>query len=112
MKKADKETITKELFGIEPIMINSSLLTAQTRKRLYWCGKLINGKYEQVKINQPKDKEIYLKDIVEEAVDEKYYVSEKALSTYTFNGKIKNLKDLTEKSSCLTATCHKGFGNV
>jgi len=112
MKKADKETITKELFGIEPIMINSSLLTAQTRKRLYWCGKLINGKYEQVKIDQPKDKEIYLKDIVEEAVDEKYYVSEKALSTYTFNGKIKNLKDLTEKSSCLTATCHKGFGNV
>lgn len=66
MSKANKEIITKELYGIEPIIINSSLLTAQQRKRLYWVGKLVNGKYEQVKIEQPEDKEIYLKDIIEE----------------------------------------------
>jgi len=69
MSKESKEIITKELFNIEPIMINSALLTAQNRKRLYWVGKLINGEYKQVKIEQPKDQEIYLKDIIEEKVD-------------------------------------------
>lgn len=43
MSKESKEIITKELFNIEPIMINSALLTAQNRKRLYWVGKLIDG---------------------------------------------------------------------
>jgi DNA-cytosine methyltransferase len=71
MKKADKETITEELFDIEPIMINSALVTAQQRKRLYWVGKLIDGKYEQLIIEQPKDKEIYLKDIIENGDTEK-----------------------------------------
>ncbi len=71
MAKAAKETITKELFDIEPIMINSALVTAQQRKRLYWVGKLVDGKYRQVKIEQPNNKEIYLKDIIEENVDTK-----------------------------------------
>jgi len=111
MGKENAKIISKELFDIEPIMINSALLTAQNRKRLYWVGKLVDGKYEQVKIEQPEDQEIYLKDIVEENVDEKYYISEKALKTYTKNNKVKNLKKLDEKSICLTATTHKGFGN-
>lgn len=68
MAKAAKETITKELFNIEPIMINSALVTAQQRKRLYWVGKLVDGKYRQVKIEQPEDKKIYLKDVIEEGV--------------------------------------------
>ena len=63
------------------------------------------------KIEQPEDQEIYLKDIIKDDVDEKYYISEKALETYTFNGKVKNLKELNDKSCCLTATTHKGFGN-
>lgn len=66
MSKASKQAITKELFNIDPIMINSALLTAQNRKRLYWVGKLVDGKYQQVKIEQPQDKKIYLKDIIEE----------------------------------------------
>ena len=69
MSKAAKETITKELFGIEPVMINSALVTAQNRKRLYWVGKLVDGKYEQVKIEQPEDQKIYLKDIIEDLPD-------------------------------------------
>ena len=68
MSKESKEIITKELFNIDPVMINSGLLTAQNRKRLYWVGKLVNGEYEQVKIGQPEDKEIYLKDIIEGGV--------------------------------------------
>jgi len=66
MSKASKDIITKELFDIEPVMINSSLLGAQNRKRYYWVGKLVDGKYRQVKIEQPEDKKIYLKDIIEE----------------------------------------------
>lgn len=95
MKKADKETITKELFDIEPIMINSALVTAQQRKRLYWIGKLVNGKYEQVKIEQPKDKEIYLKDIMIEGFTDR-------LKTYSLDAnyfKSGKLKSYSEKSS-------------
>ena len=65
MSKESQEIITKELFDIEPVMINSALLTAQNRKRLYWVGKLIDGEYKQVKIEQPEDQKIYLKDILE-----------------------------------------------
>lgn len=71
MKKEAKQKISEELFGIEPIMIDSALLTAQSRKRVYWVGKLINDKYEQVKIDQPKDKGILLKDILESGDTEK-----------------------------------------
>ena len=74
MPKEDKETITKELFGIEPIMINAALVSAQNRKRLFWVGKRVEDTYERVEISQPEDKGILLKDILEESVDEKYYV--------------------------------------
>jgi len=85
MSKASKELITKELFDIEPIMINSALLTAQNRKRLYWVGKLINGEYKQVKIEQPKDKEIYLKDIIENGAA---YQDKSHSLTASYNGAV------------------------
>jgi len=74
MPKEAKQMITAELFGIEPIMINAALVSAQNRKRLFWVGKLFGDKYEQVKIELPEDEGILLKDILEEEVDEKYYV--------------------------------------
>ena len=74
MPKEAKQMITAELFGIEPIMINAALVSAQNRKRLFWIGKLVGDKYEQVKIELPEDEGILLKDILEEEVDEKYYV--------------------------------------
>jgi len=46
------------LFGIEPIFINSSLLSAQSRQRYYWTN--IPG------IKQPEDRGIVLKDILED----------------------------------------------
>lgn len=56
MSKESKELILKELFNIEPVMINSGLLTAQQRKCLYWVGKLQeDGTYEKVEISQPQD---------------------------------------------------------
>jgi len=59
MKKEYENIITKYL-GVEPVLINSSLLSAQNRKRLYWCNW---------KVEQPEDKEILLKDIVHENTD-------------------------------------------
>lgn len=56
MKKEDRDIIT-QTFGVEPIMINSALVSAQQRKRLYWTN-IPN-------IQQPKDKGILLKDILE-----------------------------------------------
>ena len=55
MRKSEKDKIT-ELLGVEPIMICSSKLSAQTRKRLYWTN--IPG------VTQPKDKGILLQDIL------------------------------------------------
>jgi DNA-cytosine methyltransferase len=65
MSKATQD-IFSELLGVEPVMINSALVTAQSRKRLYWVGKLVNGKYEKVDIKQPRDKNIVLKEIIED----------------------------------------------
>tara|TARA_R100000734_G_scaffold18764_1_gene16443 strand:- start:2442 stop:3680 length:1239 start_codon:yes stop_codon:yes gene_type:complete len=45
------------LFGIEPILINSALLSAQNRNRLYWTN--IPG------IEQPEDLGIVLRDVLE-----------------------------------------------
>lgn len=72
MSNDAKNEITKNLFGVEPILINSSLLTAQHRKRLYWCGALQeDGSYKKVEIEQPQDKGILLKDILEDGDTEK-----------------------------------------
>jgi len=77
MPKEAKEIITKELFGIEPVMINASLVSAQNRKRLFWVGKLVGDTYVRVYIPQPEDRGILLKDILEGNVDEKYIVKTK-----------------------------------
>lgn len=60
MKKEYENVITGYL-GVEPIMIDSALVSAQRRKRLYWTN--IEG------VLQPEDKGIMLKDIVHENVD-------------------------------------------
>ena len=59
MKQADRDIITNAL-GVEPIMINSALVSAQTRKRLYWTN-IPN-------VKQPEDKGILLKDILESGI--------------------------------------------
>jgi site-specific DNA-cytosine methylase len=53
--KKEYQDIISQCLGIEPININSSLLSAQLRNRFYWCNW---------KVEQPKDKGILLKDIL------------------------------------------------
>ena len=83
MSRNCRDIITKELFNIEPIMINSSLLTAQQRKRLYWVGELqSDGSYKKVEIKQPDDKGILLKDILERGLP---YLEKSQTPTATYN---------------------------
>jgi DNA-cytosine methyltransferase len=56
MKKEYQNVITQYM-GVEPIEINSSLVSAQTRKRLYWTN-IPN-------VSQPEDKGVVLRDIIE-----------------------------------------------
>ena len=64
MSKAIYESIS-ETFGFEPIMIDSALVSAQSRKRYYWCGILQDdGSYRKANISQPEDRGIILRDII------------------------------------------------
>lgn len=65
------EAVLTKAIGVEPVMINSNLVSAQNRKRLYWTNI--------AEITQPEDEGIFIRDILEDDVDEKYYVSDKAL---------------------------------
>lgn len=68
MSKQIKESIS-ETFGFEPICINSALVSAQSRQRLYWVGRRNNnGAYDKVDISLPIDKGILLKDVIEDAI--------------------------------------------
>ena len=65
MSPAIRTQITAEL-GVEPVLINSALVSAQNRQRLYWVGKREpDGTYSQVDIEQPEDRGILLRDILE-----------------------------------------------
>lgn len=78
------ERVLSKAIGVNGIHINSALVSAQNRKRIYWTniGHEPGGLFGDLvcKIQQPKDKGILLKDILEKEVDEKYYLSEKMLS--------------------------------
>lgn len=65
MSPAIREQITAEL-GVEPVLINSALVSAQNRQRLYWVGRRNqDGTYSQVAVEQPVDRGILLRDILE-----------------------------------------------
>jgi len=83
MKKEFQDIISSYL-GVEPIEINSNLVSAQNRKRLYWTNI--------PDIEQPTDKNILLKDIVHEKVDICYSACTKDGKSYaltaTYNGAV------------------------
>jgi len=73
---------------LEPIMINSALVSAQNRNRLYWTN--IQG------IEQPQDRGIVLKDIIQN-------------NGFGVLKKGNKLIPKTGKSNCLDANYHKGL---
>lgn len=65
MSKEIRASIDKE-FGFEAVCINSALVSAQNRQRLYWVGKRnADGTYSKVNVEQPEDRGILLRDILE-----------------------------------------------
>ena len=67
MTNENKEIIS-EYFGHSPIMINSNLVSAQSRERYYWTN-IPN-------VSLPNDKGIMVSDIIESEVPEKYYLKQ------------------------------------
>lgn len=68
MKKEWQDIISEEL-GVQPIKINSNLVSAQNRERLYWTNIPVVG--------LPDDKKIYIEDILDTNFDSKYWLKER-----------------------------------
>ena len=149
MKKEYLDIIS-EYMGVEPIFIQSSLVSAQSRQRYYWTN--IPG------IEQPEERGIVLRDILEDQVGSEHYVGDNMQKNYKggnqlnpnyksqantihnsdkksgticagthgyANGYVgdkhkpvkqternaRHLKQLDDKSLCMTATMYKGAGN-
>lgn len=65
MSKAIRASIDKA-FGFEAVGINSALVSAQNRQRLYWVGRRnADGTYSKVHVEQPEDRGILLKDVLD-----------------------------------------------
>lgn len=58
--KKEYENVISETLGVEPTLIDSALLSAQTRKRLYWAN---------FSISQPEDRGVRLADILDDTGD-------------------------------------------
>lgn len=102
MSKAIRRSISKT-FGFEAICINSALVSAQNRQRLYWVGKRNpDGTYSKVDVEQPEDRGILLRDVLDGACawntierHQRSMVAEPV--NVTADG----------KAQCLRATCYK-----
>lgn len=107
MKKERQNTISEHLFWIQPVEIDSALVSAQRRKRLYRVGKRNEDwSYSQVVVSQPEDKGLLLKDILQDKVEEKYMLSEQLVNGFlnkssVFRDRFK-ITSPDEKGACLT----------
>lgn len=76
MRKADKDIIT-HLLGVEPILIDSALVSAQQRKRFYWTNI--------PSIEQPEDRGILMQDVLESDLA---YQDKSHVLTASYNGAV------------------------
>jgi DNA-cytosine methyltransferase len=102
------EKVLSKAIGVNGIHINSALVSAQNRKRIYWTniGMQPGGLFGDLVsiIEKPKDRGILLKDVLENEVDDKYFLKD---TSFIFN-RIKtnhqftpNIPNKNEKSNCL-----------
>ena len=106
------ERVLSEAIGLFGVHINSALVSAQNRSRIYWTNirtkkvGLFNELHSD--IPQPEDRKIFLRNIVESEVDKKYYLSEKMLGWLKRHSEKQSngirLLEVDGKSHCLTAT--------
>lgn len=89
------ESVFNETMGRKGIHINSALVSAQNRRRIYWTD--IHDD-----IPQPEDRGILLRDILEEEVDEKYFLSDKMIECLKGRVKTENNPICVAMPACLT----------
>ena len=102
------EKVLSKAIGVNGIHINSALVSAQNRKRIYWTniGMQPGGLFGDLVsiIQQPKDKGILLKDVLVNEVDEKYFLKENSFifkrieEKHEFTPRIPNEN---QKSNCI-----------
>ena len=95
------EYVIDEALKVKGKFVCSSLVSAQNRKRMYWT----NIKQEE----NIKDKKIFIKDILEDDVGEKYYLREKAIKR--LEGRL-NLEELKAKHSEGVFLCVDSNGRI
>jgi DNA-cytosine methyltransferase len=110
MKQEYLDVITEQVGGIEPILINSKLVSAQNRQRYYWTN-IPN-------VTQPEDKGIVLRDVLEDYTDDVYLAGEKLQKNYkggsqlnpNYKSQANTIHDVNKKSGTICAGTH-GYAN-
>lgn len=92
MKKEYEQVITDTL-GVKPVLLNSSLVSAQNRERLYWFNW---------EANTPKDKHLVISDIYQANTGKR--LTEKTASRPRT---LRNLRHHNQKAFCMLATMYK-----
>ena len=84
------ESVLTQAIGIQGVHVNSALVSAQNRRRIYWTNirTKMQGLLRKVvpDIPQPADKGIMLADILEDEVDSKYYLKDDVVDKLLANG--------------------------
>ena len=97
-----------DAFGFEAICINSALVSAQNRQRLYWVGRRNeDGSYSKVNVEQPADRGILLKDVLDNAVA----MREKAHAVIASAGRTTEREFFTKNQGNMVAEPVRGMGN-
>lgn len=77
------ETVFNEAIGIRGVHINAALVSAQNRRRIYWTNICVGHDTQfdipYSDIPQPADRGVLLKDILEDDVNEKYYLKDEVI---------------------------------
>ena len=110
MAKEHRAVITQYM-GVNPIRINSNLVSAQNRDRIYWTNIYMEpvGLFGDLEcaIPQPEDKGIFLKDILEGDVPDKYFLSEKTINKIKRYNNGERCFTTADKAICLAAGYYK-----
>lgn len=105
--KKEHQDIISNLLGVQPILINSALVSAQNRNRLYWTN-IPN-------VSQPEDKGIGWGSIKQRNVDSRFYYSDKALKWIerhaTRTGKTLRIWGDAEKCQMIEASHFKNYSS-
>lgn len=100
MKKEWRDIITSYV-NVEPILINSKLVSAQNRPRLYWTNIC--------KLEQPEDKNIVLKDILDKFDNDNLIYHQGILVDKSFNEKELNLINVVNNEVRISQATKLGY---